>query len=91
MLTEPKQVNSGVPQGAFLKRQVVLKADGCPFMPDDFQIGADSEIYGRCIRVFDCDEYTRAFYQVSYRLIQMIKSSLLIQIISAVNGRACFG
>lgn len=63
MLTEPKQVNSGVPQGAFLKRQVVLKADGCPFMPDDFQIGADSEIYGRCIRVYDCDEYTRAFYQ----------------------------
>ena len=65
MLTEPKQVNSGVPQGAFLKRQVVLKDDGCPFMPDDFNIGEDTNIYGRCIRVFDCDEYTRNFYMVS--------------------------
>jgi len=34
MITEPKQVNSGIPQGAFLNRQMVLKADGMtPFMP----------------------------------------------------------
>jgi len=35
MLTEPKIVNSGTPQGAFLKRQMVLKQDGSqgPFMP----------------------------------------------------------
>jgi len=38
MITEPKQVNSGVPQGPFLKRLVYLKPDGCPMMPDDFAL-----------------------------------------------------
>lgn len=34
MIIEPKQENSGVPQGSFLKRQMVLKGDGLtPFMP----------------------------------------------------------
>ena len=28
MITEPKIVNSGTPQGAFFKRQMVLKQDG---------------------------------------------------------------
>ena len=39
-ITEPKQVNSGVPQGAFLKRQMILKQDGsgAPFMPQDFAL-----------------------------------------------------
>ena len=67
MITEPKQTNSGQPQGAFLKRQVVLKPDGSgtPFMPDDFTIGADTGIYGRQIRIYNCDDYTRRFYEVS--------------------------
>ena len=67
MLTEPKIVNSGTPQGAFLKRQMVLKQDGSqsPFMPDDFAIGIDVGIYGRQIRLYDCDDYTRQFYAVS--------------------------
>ena len=62
MITEPKQVNSGISQGAFLKRQVVLKHDGNAYMPDDFSIGCDTGIYGRQIRIYDCDQYTRAFY-----------------------------
>ena len=65
MVTEPKQVNSGPPQGAFLKRQVVLKPDGCPFMPDDFSIGCDTGIFGRQVRIYDADDYTRQFYEVS--------------------------
>ena len=63
-IKEPKQSNSGTPQGQFLKRQVVNKPDGYPFMPDDFCIGADTGIYGRIIRIYDCDAYTREFYQV---------------------------
>ena len=59
MIREPKQVNSGVPQGAFLKRQVVLKPDGCPYMPADFAIDADVQIYGRNFRLYDVDSYTR--------------------------------
>jgi len=33
-----------------------------PFMPQDFRVGLDIGIYGRCIRVYDCDEYTRQFF-----------------------------
>ena len=67
MVTEPKVTNSGTPQGAFLKRQMVLKQDGsqCPFMPDDFGIGCDVGIYGRIIRLYDADDYTRQFFTVS--------------------------
>ena len=68
MVTEPKKTNAGMPQGAFLKRQVVLKPDGYPFMPDDFTIGSDTQIFGRVIRIFNCDDYTREFYRVSQSL-----------------------
>ena len=75
MITEPKQVNAGIPQGAFLKRHCVLKPDGTPFVPDDFCIGADTGIYGRQIRIYDCDDYTRRYYAV--RLIPSFLHLLL--------------
>jgi len=64
MITEPKMVNSGTPQGAFLNRQLVIKQDGSgmPFEPLDFRVGLDIGICGRAIRVYDCDEYTREFF-----------------------------
>ena len=67
MITEPKVTNSGTPQGAFLKRQMVVKMDGsqAPFMPSDFAIGSDVNIYGRIMRIYDCDDYSRQFYAVS--------------------------
>ena len=67
MIIEPKEVNSGTPQGTFLKRQMVLKQDGSgtPLLPTDFRIGLDVGIFGRCIRITDCDEYTREFFAVS--------------------------
>ena len=51
MINEPKQTNSGTPQGVFLKRQMVLKRDGTPIDPYDFNVGQDIEILGRCIRL----------------------------------------
>jgi EF-hand domain-containing protein 1 len=66
-INELKQVNSGTPQGTFLKRQMVLK----PGMPgsqesalsiDDFRVGDSITIYGRNIRLIDADQYTREFY-----------------------------
>lgn len=66
LMIEPKQVNSGMPQGAFLNRQMVLKGDGMsPFMPQDFRVGLDIGIHGRAIRITDADEYTRQFFVVS--------------------------
>lgn len=67
MVTEKKQVNSGTPQGTFLKRQMVLKSD----LPigsqtalgiEDFTVGESINIYGRNIKITDADQYTREFY-----------------------------
>lgn len=66
MISEPKQTNAGIPQGQFLKRMIVNKADGCPYMPQDFSIGIDLAINGRVMRLFDADDYTRRFYEVSF-------------------------
>ena len=65
LIVEPKNPNSGKPQGAFLKRQLVIKQDGSgmPFEPTDFRVGLDIGICGRSIRVYDCDQYTREFFK----------------------------
>lgn len=61
LIVEPKMVNAGTMQGAFLNRQMVLKQDGSdmPFEPMDFRVGLDIGMCGRAIRVYDADEYTR--------------------------------
>eukprot|EP00350_Pseudokeronopsis_sp_OXSARD2_P005458 CAMPEP_0170553544 /NCGR_PEP_ID=MMETSP0211-20121228/11378_1 /TAXON_ID=311385 /ORGANISM="Pseudokeronopsis sp., Strain OXSARD2" /LENGTH=339 /DNA_ID=CAMNT_0010861953 /DNA_START=370 /DNA_END=1392 /DNA_ORIENTATION=+ len=65
MISEPKEMNSGTPQGVFLKRQMVLKQDGTglPLAPTDFVVGLDCGIYGRTIRIYDCDQFTREFFE----------------------------
>lgn len=64
MITEPKQTNSGCPEGSFLKRQMIIKQDGSqmPFEPTDFRVGEDIDVCGRSIRLTDCDQYTREFF-----------------------------
>ena len=64
MISEPRETNSGVPQGKFLKRRQVIREDGSglAMLPWDFKIGTDVQILGRQIRICDCDEYTRDFY-----------------------------
>ena len=49
MISEPREENSGVPQGKFLKRRQVLREDGSglAFLPTDFRVGADVTILGR--------------------------------------------
>ena len=36
-----------------------------PFEPCDFRVGLDIGICGRSIRIYDCDQYTREFFDVS--------------------------
>ena len=64
-IIEPKETNSGTPQGIFLKRQAVLKEDGSgiALLPEDFSVGSNVVIYGKNIRLTDCDQYTREFYE----------------------------
>jgi len=44
---------------------MVLKQDGTqmPFEPTDFRVGLDIGICGRSIRINDCDDYTKEFFQ----------------------------
>lgn len=58
-------MNSGIPQGTFLTRQKVLKADGSGIFLSlyDFQIGYDIEFFGKIHHLYDCNEYTREFYE----------------------------
>ena len=38
-----------------------------PFEPQDFRVGLDIGICGRAIRIYDCDQYSREYFEVSYR------------------------
>lgn len=65
-ITEPKIENSGIPQGVFLKRQMVPKTleDRNDFITwRDINIGISLHIYGRVFRVTDCDDFTKLFYE----------------------------
>jgi EF-hand domain-containing protein 1 len=67
MIIEAKQVNSGTPQGTFLKRQMVLK-DGpigsqSSYAIEDFRVGDSVNIHGRNFKIIDADQYTREFYE----------------------------
>lgn len=62
MMTEPLQVNSGTPQGVFLKRQMVLGANEEPISAEQFRVGGEIVILGRTIHIRECDQYTRDFY-----------------------------
>lgn len=49
----------------------MLKQDGSntPLLPTDFRVGLDVGILGRSIRIFDADQYTREFFDVSIHAI----------------------
>lgn len=61
-VSEPRQENSGMPQGIFVKRHRATRADGQPLTPRDLAVGAEVEIYGRVFYVVDADAFTRDFY-----------------------------
>jgi hypothetical protein len=63
-IIEPRVINSGIPQGIFLKRHLVPKPSQPtePYTWRDLNCGADLEIYTRVFRIVDSDEFTRSFY-----------------------------
>jgi len=63
-ISEPKVENSGMPQGALLKRHLVPKADGFGNIgPEDFDCGQSIELYGKRFFVQSADRFTRWFYE----------------------------
>ena len=59
---EPRQPNSGIPQGSFLKRHRIPRDDsGASFGVGDVNVGSIVTFYGRAFRVVSCDAFTREY------------------------------
>jgi len=63
VVSEPKQDNSGIPQGTLIRRHRFPAADGGYLKVEDLCIGSDLSIYGKTIRITNCDPFTREYYQ----------------------------
>lgn len=61
---EPRQRNSGIMQGTFLKRQRVFgQGEESYITPHDFRINSFLSICGQNIYIARCDKFTRNFYE----------------------------
>jgi hypothetical protein len=60
---EVREVNSGMWQGNFLKRQSVSKQDGTPVSLQDFQPGCSVQLVGQEFHITDADAFTRDYFQ----------------------------
>jgi hypothetical protein len=68
-VTEEREMNSGIPQGPFIKRRKIkhesLNGEPTEFIHfNDLVVGKDINIFGKVISIYDCDKYTREFYEV---------------------------
>lgn len=64
-INEPKVENSGVPQGAFVKRHRIPKpkeVGGGFYTPVDLKCGMNITMYSRTFRIISCDSFTKWFY-----------------------------
>jgi len=64
-VSEPREENSGLPQGNFLKRHKVVKegVQGGFMTWRDLKVPGDLSLYGRVFRVTKCDDFTADFYR----------------------------
>uniref|UniRef100_A0A7S0B7I4 EF-hand domain-containing protein 1 n=1 Tax=Pyrodinium bahamense TaxID=73915 RepID=A0A7S0B7I4_9DINO len=64
---EPRQDNSGIPQGQLIRRHRFPAPGGGYIMPEDLQVGQTLHVYGKAIVLTDCDEFTRSYYSQAGR------------------------
>ena len=66
-VAEPRQDNSGITQGIFVRRHRVPRdgGGGGALAPADLAVGAAVVVYGRAMRLVDADAFTRAWYAAS--------------------------
>lgn len=62
-VTEPKQDNSGLPQGTLIRRHRLPLPDGRHLKVEDLKIGGHLNLYEKTMRITDCDPFTRAYYE----------------------------
>jgi hypothetical protein len=62
-VSEPKQDNSGIPQGALIKRHRIPKPnrDQEMYTLEDLNIGNEVTLYGKTFRIVSCDQFTKEF------------------------------
>jgi len=61
-VSEPKQENSGIPQGTFIKRHKIpynLNGESRFVGLEDIEVGDTLKLYGRTLKIVDCDAFTR--------------------------------
>jgi hypothetical protein len=58
---EPRQDNSGIPQGTMIRRHRFPSPDGSYLKAEDLRIGEQLNIYGKCIMITDADVFTRQY------------------------------
>lgn len=58
-ISEQKTNNSGLPQGAFLKKQKIPNGKGGNLMPEDLVVGKTISVYARNFHIFSCDPRSR--------------------------------
>ncbi|KAG2374107.1 hypothetical protein C9374_011186 [Naegleria lovaniensis] len=66
-ISEPKQDNSGIPQGTLVKRHRIPRdrmqgSSNVYYTIDDLNIGREITVYGKTFRIVDCDAFTREFF-----------------------------
>merc|ERR1719456_261050 len=61
-ITEPRQDNSGIPQGTLVRRHRFPGANGSYLNAEDLRIGEELSIYGKTIKITNCDPFTREYY-----------------------------
>jgi len=62
-IIEPKQDNSGIPQGQLIRRHRFPGQNGGYLKLEDLQVGSILQLYGRSIMVTDCDPFTREYFE----------------------------
>jgi hypothetical protein len=62
-ILEPRSLNSGIPQGCFLKRMKLFSnALQRDYTETDLHISSNFEVYGRVFKIYDCDNFTRDYF-----------------------------
>jgi len=57
--SEQKKKNSGLPQGAFLKKQKISNGKGGYLMPADLVVGKNISVFARIFHMYACDPRSR--------------------------------
>merc|ERR1711959_133523 len=61
-VNEPREENSGIPQGCLIKCHHIPKERDNFYTVVDFQLGTEVTFYGRTFRIVDCDAFTAEFF-----------------------------